>query len=116
VRAVFQDIVATDHALIHAAIFKELRATPPKSFPYLQLAAAYIDGKPADKLQVRNYGRLTDDDLVLLETVLARAAGEGGEVPRNPLFHRPAPRAELEQWRANGDAVQMEPDLTDSDD
>jgi hypothetical protein len=79
VRAVFQDIVADEPTLIRDAILKGLHAPPPKSFPYLQLAAAYVDGKPADKLQVRNYDRLTDDELAMLEHLLARATSEDDE-------------------------------------
>ena len=77
VRAVFQDIVATEPALIREAILKGLRAAPPRSFAYLQLCAAYLDGKPADNLQVvRNFGQFTDDELADLGSLLARAAGE----------------------------------------
>lgn len=79
IRTVLQDIVTDDPALIRDAIVKGLRAPPPKSFPYLQLAAAYVDGKPADKLQIRNYERLTDDELAQLETLLARATSEADD-------------------------------------
>jgi cystathionine beta-lyase family protein involved in aluminum resistance len=80
VRAVFADIVATEPALIREAILKGLRAAPPKSFAYLQLCAAYVDGKPADNLQVvRNFGQFTDDELADLGSLLARATGEAGD-------------------------------------
>ncbi len=53
IRQVFEDIASEDPELIRAAVRAGLTAPPPKSFPYLQLAAAYVDGKPADEIKMR---------------------------------------------------------------
>jgi hypothetical protein len=46
VRAIFEDIASMKPKVIRNAIVEGLKAPPPKSFPYLQLAATYLDGKP----------------------------------------------------------------------
>jgi hypothetical protein len=52
IKHVFEDIAATDPALIRKAILKGLKGRPREAFPYVQLAAAYIDGKPADTVNI----------------------------------------------------------------
>ena len=52
IKQVFEDIATSDPELIRTAVLKGLKGKPRESFPFLQLAAYYIDGKPADKLDV----------------------------------------------------------------
>lgn len=49
VRAIFAEIASTKPKVIRKAIVKGLKASPPKSFPYLQLGALYLDGKPIEQ-------------------------------------------------------------------
>ena len=51
-RDVFEEIHTTHPTLIRRAVEKGLRARPPGSFQYLQLALAYSLGKPANKLEL----------------------------------------------------------------
>ena len=76
VRTIFLDVAENDPALLREAIILGIQATPPKSFPYLQLAAHYLDRKPVERLQIKGLGRLTDTDLEALEELLTRAVGE----------------------------------------
>jgi len=48
VKRILKDIVGTQPELLRDAIIKGLSADPPRSFPYIALAAAYLDGKPVD--------------------------------------------------------------------
>lgn len=52
VKRVFEDITVTDPKLIREAILKGLRGKPREAFPYVQLAAHYIDGKPAETVKL----------------------------------------------------------------
>ena len=46
VKKIMRDIVGVRPDLIRDAIIEGLQAAPPRSFPYIALAAAYLDGKP----------------------------------------------------------------------
>ncbi len=48
VRAVYAEVASTKRKVIRRAIIEGLEAPPPKSFPYLQLGALYLDGKPVE--------------------------------------------------------------------
>jgi hypothetical protein len=48
-----QEVVTQDPALIRRAIRNGLKARPPASFPYLQLAAHYLDGRPGVRVEVK---------------------------------------------------------------
>ena len=48
VKKILRDIVDVQPELIRDAIIEGLQAPPPRSFPYLALAAAYLDGRPTD--------------------------------------------------------------------
>lgn len=48
VRQAITDLVSGQPSLIRSALEQGLAAPPPKSFPYLQLCAHYIDGPPGD--------------------------------------------------------------------
>ena len=48
VKRILKEIVGIEPDLIRAAIIDGLSAPPPRSFPYIALAAAYLDGKPID--------------------------------------------------------------------
>jgi hypothetical protein len=52
IKKIFEEIGSTDRELIREAIMRGIQAEPPKSFPYLQLAAAYVDGRPAENVKV----------------------------------------------------------------
>ncbi|MBP7779487.1 MAG: hypothetical protein KA371_20405 [Acidobacteria bacterium] len=46
VKRILRDVVGTQPDLLRDAIIEGLQAPPPRSFPYIALAAAYLDGKP----------------------------------------------------------------------
>jgi hypothetical protein len=48
VKRIIKDLVGVRPELIENAIIDGLMAPPPRSFPYVALAAAYLDGKPVD--------------------------------------------------------------------
>ena len=48
IKRILKDLATTDPELFREAIIAGLQAPPPRSYPYLCLAAAYIDGKPID--------------------------------------------------------------------
>jgi hypothetical protein len=48
IKRIIKDLATTDPELFREAIVAGLQAAPPRSFPYLALAAAYLDGKPID--------------------------------------------------------------------
>lgn len=52
IKKIFEEVGSTDPEMIRAAIMRGLQAEPPKSFPYLQLAAAYVDGRPVETVKV----------------------------------------------------------------
>lgn len=52
IKKVFEDVATDDPELIKAAVLRGLKGKPRESFPFLQLAAHYIDGKPADTVNV----------------------------------------------------------------
>ncbi len=45
---ILREIVVTEPEMIRAALVEGISAPPPKSFPYLMMAASYLDGKPID--------------------------------------------------------------------
>lgn len=50
--AIAQHIATNNPEVIRKALINGFAARPPHSFPYLQLVAAYIDGRPAEKLEI----------------------------------------------------------------
>jgi hypothetical protein len=54
IKAVLELIATDDPALIEKAVRRGLNGRPRESFPFIQLAAHYIDGKPADTIQVKS--------------------------------------------------------------
>lgn len=48
VKRILKDIVGVQPELVREAIIEGLSAPPPRSFPYIALAASYLDGKPVD--------------------------------------------------------------------
>jgi hypothetical protein len=48
IKKIIKDLATTEPELFREAIIAGLLAPPPRSFPYLALAAAYLDGKPVD--------------------------------------------------------------------
>jgi hypothetical protein len=76
VRAILAEVVADEPTLLREAIRRGLAAPPPKSFPYLQMAAHYLDGKPAEEAQWPGIACLTDSELETFNTLLKRAMGD----------------------------------------
>jgi hypothetical protein len=68
VKRILKDIVGTQPELVRDAIIKGLSADPPRSFPYIALAAAYLDGKPVDaeppSERIVDLSNLTGDQLL----------------------------------------------------
>lgn len=54
VRDVFEQIATADPELVKAAILRGLKGTPREAFAYVQLAAFYLDGKPADTVNINS--------------------------------------------------------------
>ena len=48
VKKILKDLIGVRPELIRDALIEGLMAAPPRSFPYVALAAAYLDGKPID--------------------------------------------------------------------
>lgn len=51
VKKIIEDLVGLEPEMVRAAFKAGLEAKPPYSFPYVQLGAHYIDGKPSDKIE-----------------------------------------------------------------
>lgn len=51
IKRIAADIAGKDPDLIENAIRDGLKAKPPASFQYLQLAAHYLDGKPGETVE-----------------------------------------------------------------
>jgi len=58
VRATCQWLANERPELLHDAIVRGLAAGPPKSFPYVQLAAYYLDGKPVERVMLQGTTRM----------------------------------------------------------
>jgi len=58
IRAMFKWLAEEHPNLYRDAIVRGLRAREAKSFPFVALAAAYIDGKPVERLLVQADTRL----------------------------------------------------------
>ena len=52
IKAIFAD--PERRPRVEAALFEGLTAKPPRSFPYQQMAAHYLDGKPIDTLRIES--------------------------------------------------------------
>jgi hypothetical protein len=57
---IMKDLAATDPELFREALIAGLQAPPPRSFPYLALAASYIDGRPPAEPPIQPLGDLSD--------------------------------------------------------
>lgn len=74
IAAVINEVAVEDPALIKSCIVRGLKAAAPKSFAYLQLAAAYVDGKPAETVNMNlDLSRLTTKQIEDLRTLVAAA-------------------------------------------
>ncbi len=58
IKAIFEEVASEDPKLIYDAVIRGLKAPAPKSFQYLQLVTAYIDGKPTDAVPVDQVRRV----------------------------------------------------------
>jgi hypothetical protein len=52
IKAIFEAISSEQPELLRDAMVKGLKAKAPKSFPYLQLAVHYIDGRPRQAIEL----------------------------------------------------------------
>ena len=52
IKAILQEWVRDNRDKVMAAIERGMAAAPPKSAPYLTLAANYLDGKPIERVEV----------------------------------------------------------------
>ena len=75
VRAILAEVASENPNLIRGAILRGLKAAPPKSFQYLQLAAHYLDGRPVERLEFRHLSNLSSDELQAFERLLRKAQG-----------------------------------------
>jgi hypothetical protein len=58
IRAALVQLAAEEPELLARAIRKGLAGNPAKAFPFVQLAAYYLDGKPVQRLQVDQQSRM----------------------------------------------------------
>jgi hypothetical protein len=58
VRGAFLHLADVAPELFEQAILKGLKAKPPRSFPYVQLAAYYLDGKPVERVMLQGTTRM----------------------------------------------------------
>lgn len=76
VKRILKDLVGVQPELIKDAIIAGLLAAPPRSFPYVALAAAYLDGKPIDAEppaeHIVDLSHLTRDQLLQRALGIAR--------------------------------------------
>jgi hypothetical protein len=67
VKRILKDIAENNPELIRDAIIDGLQAPAPRSYPYLALAAAYLDGRPPDAESAAqpadDYSNLSDAEL-----------------------------------------------------
>lgn len=72
IRYLYEELAKAQPELFRSALVRGLKAAAPKNFPYLQMGAHYLDGKPTESV------RLTGDkDAPLAFTlVLDKPAGE----------------------------------------
>jgi hypothetical protein len=52
IKQVFEKVATDDPKLIEKAVLRGLKGKPRESFPFLQLAAYYIDGKPIENVKL----------------------------------------------------------------
>jgi hypothetical protein len=53
IKQVFEKVATDDPELMEKAVLRGLKGKPRESFPFLQLAAYYIDGKPAETVKLQ---------------------------------------------------------------
>lgn len=58
IKGVIEYIANDCPQVVGRAFRKGLNSPPPRSFPYLQLAAYYLDGKPVERIQVQTDTRM----------------------------------------------------------
>jgi len=58
IKGIFNWLAQEEPELYRNAIERGLRAAEAKSFPFVQLAGAYIDGKPVERVQVTGAAHL----------------------------------------------------------
>lgn len=51
-KRIFEEISSEDPAILKNAILRGLKGRPREAFPYVQLAAYYLDGKPKEQVHV----------------------------------------------------------------
>jgi hypothetical protein len=90
VRAIFEEVAATHPQMLRDAVTKGLAAPPPKSYPYLQLLAHYVDGKPTEPPSGTGAdGLIFPDRLSQLLERLWQAHQQGVPITRVPVADDP---------------------------
>lgn len=73
IRALYVELANERPELFRAALERGLKSASPKSFPYLQMGAHYLDGKPVETVQLLDPSTLSTDTLRRIrEDVLSR--------------------------------------------
>jgi hypothetical protein len=63
IRVLYQEFISGRPELFRIALERGLKAAPPKSFPYFQLGAYYLDGKPRDSIEVIDVSKLSTETI-----------------------------------------------------
>jgi len=80
VKAIYEEIASNDPGIIRRAIVRGLSAPPPKSFPYVQLGAHYLDGKPTEPKEPDQF----EEDLASFLANAHRLRADSRAVPLEP--------------------------------
>lgn len=51
IKRIAQEVADENATAVKAAFLAGVNAPPPRSFPYLQLIASYVDGKPKETIE-----------------------------------------------------------------
>ncbi len=111
IATIYEEIASDTPEIIRDAIVRGLKAPPPKSFPYVNLGALYLDGKPTERsdasadLASSPLGDKSDLTLLLADLDAAYARAQELGDPREKL--RPAPTGQIIDAQATDAAPQI---------
>jgi hypothetical protein len=84
VKRIMRDLVDREPHLVEEGLRRGLQADPPRSYPYLALAASYIDGRPPEQINIEanvqtqasvELSRLSNSDLQTLRLLQLKMLG-----------------------------------------